>query len=40
MRTSKVLIDEPLMKRRRTFSPGTNAPVQLAAGGRPFIRKV
>ena len=38
MRTSKKLIDEPLMSRRRTRSPGVNMPVQLPAGAVPFIR--
>ncbi len=33
-------MDALLMKRRRTFSPGRNSPVQLAAGGRPLMRKV
>ena len=38
MRTSKCVIDEPLMKRSRTFSPGRNNAVQLPRGGVPFIR--
>ena len=38
MRRSKKLIDEPLMMRRRTRSPGVNVPVQLAAGDAPFNR--
>ena len=32
MRTSKKLIEEPLMKRRRTLLAGLNRPVQLARG--------
>jgi hypothetical protein len=32
MRRSKMLIDEPLMKRDRTRSPGRNSAVQLAPG--------
>ena len=38
MRTSKMLDDEPLMKRSRIFSPGLKMPVQLPAGVVPFIR--
>ena len=33
MPTSKMLIDEPLMKRSRTRSPGRKSAVQLAPGG-------
>ncbi len=36
MRTSKIM-DEPLMKRSRTFSPGMNRPVQFPAGFVPLI---
>ena len=32
IRTSKIVIAEPLMKRSRTLSPGRNRPVQLSAG--------
>ena len=35
-----MLMDDPLMKRNRTFSPLWNRPVQLAAGVIPFIRYV
>ncbi len=38
MRTSKILMAEPLMKRSRTLSPGLNRAVQLPAGVVPFIR--
>ncbi len=38
MRTSKYVMADPLMKRRRTRSPVATRPVQLAAGARPFIR--
>jgi hypothetical protein len=38
IRTSKKLIDEPLMSRRRTRSPGLKAPVQFDAGVAPFNR--
>jgi hypothetical protein len=38
MRTSKKVIEAPLMKRRRTRSPRANKPVQLPAGFAPFIR--
>ena len=38
MRTSKCVIDEPLMKRSRSFSPWRNRPVQLPAAVVPFIR--
>ena len=38
MRTSKYVIAEPLMKRRRTFSPERNRPVQLPSAVVPFIR--
>ncbi|MNL66571.1 hypothetical protein D3C87_1910600 [compost metagenome] len=40
MRTSKYVIADPLMKRRRTRSPGSNKPVQLPAGVAPLVRKV
>src|SRR6516164_8445697 len=36
IRTSKMLIDEPLMKRSRTRSPGRKSAVQLAPGGWPL----
>ena len=35
MLTSKMLIDEPLMKRRRMRSPGLNSAVQLSPGPVP-----
>ena len=38
MRTSKNVIDAPLMKRSRTFSPRANSAVQLRSGVAPFIR--
>jgi hypothetical protein len=38
MRTSKIDIDEPLMKRSRTRSPGRNSAVQLARGEWPLTR--
>ena len=40
MRTSKYDIADPLISRSRTRSPGVNSPVQLPAGGCPFIRYV
>src|SRR5215831_2642554 len=39
-RTSKMLIDEPLITRSRTRSPGRNSAVQLARAGWPLIRYV
>ena len=40
IRTSKTLIDEPLIKRSRTRSPFANVPVQFPAGVTPFVRYV
>ena len=38
IRTSKCVIAEPLMKRRRIFSPERNRPVQLLSDVLPFIK--
>jgi hypothetical protein len=38
MRTSKMLIEDPLIMRSRTLSPRRNSPVQLPAGVLPFMR--
>ena len=40
IRTSKWVIDEPLIRRRRTFSPERNNPVQLPSDVVPFSRYV
>ena len=40
IRTSNVDMAEPLMKRKRTRSPGRKRPVQLPFGVRPFVRYV
>jgi hypothetical protein len=38
MRTSNALIAEPFTMRKRSRSPRSNEPVQLAAGGAPFSK--